>query len=52
VHFPGIADHAKQGFILCFTVNIPGGIENLVPTVLGISLSEHHQLNIRGITLK
>ena len=30
VHLKGIANHRKQGFLLPFAVDIPGGVENLV----------------------
>ena len=45
-----IANHGKQRLIHRLTVDDPAGIEDFVAAVLGISLREHHQLNIRGIT--
>ena len=45
----GVANHAKQGVRLFFAVDDPVGVENFVPTVLGIGLREHHQFNVGGI---
>ena len=50
VHLIGIFDHAEQGFILAFAVDIPAGIENLVPAMLGVGLGEHHQFDVVGVT--
>lgn len=36
--------------LLRLTIYSPIGIEYLMPTMLGISLSKHHQLDIIGIT--
>ncbi len=52
VHFEGIADHGEQRFFLTFAVNIPGRIEYLVSTVLGVRLCKHHELNIGRIPFK
>src|SRR5690554_7843445 len=52
VVFVGVLDHGKQRFLLCLTINIPAGIENLVATVLGVGLGEHHQLDVMGIAAK
>ena len=45
----GIADHREQRLDHHLAVDGPVGIEHLVPTVLGIDLGEHHQLDIRRI---
>ena len=52
VHLKGIANHRKQGFLLTFAVDIPGGVENLVAAMFRVGLREHHQLNIGGITFQ
>ena len=49
VHFIGVADHGEQRFFLAFTVNIPRRVENLVPTVFGVRLGEHHQFDVGRI---
>ena len=46
----GFADHAEQGLVLGFAVDHPGSVEDLVATVFGVSLGEHHQLDIGRIT--
>ncbi len=41
-----VADHREQAVRLCFAVDAPGRIEDLVTAVLAVRLSEHHQLDI------
>ena len=41
-----LADHAEQRLALLLAVDHPGGIEDLVPAVLGVGLREHHQLDV------
>ncbi len=43
------ADHAEQRLGLRLAVDHPIRVEDLVPAVLGVGLSEHHQLDIGGI---
>jgi hypothetical protein len=45
-------DHAEQRFAARLTVDHPGGVENLVPAVLGIGLREHHQLDVGRVALR
>ena len=42
----GRADHAEKGIGLVSTVYGPSRIKNLVSTVLGIDLCEHHQFGV------
>jgi hypothetical protein len=44
------ADHAEQRFVARLAVEDPGGVEDLVSTVLGIGLREHRQLDIGRIS--
>ena len=46
VHLVGVLDHAEQGFLLGLTVDIPAGVEDLVPAVFGVGLGKHHQLDV------
>ncbi len=46
----GVADHAEQAEFLIFTINGPVRVENLVATMLGVRLGEHHQLRIGWVT--
>ena len=46
----GVADHPEQAQFLFLSVDGPVRIEDLVTTVLGIGLGEHHQLGIRRVT--
>ena len=48
----GFLDHAEQGGFAGLPIEGPGGIENLVPAVLGIGLRKHHQLDIAGVALE
>ena len=43
------ADHREQALRLLDTVDAPGGIEDLVPAMLGVRLREHHQLDVGGV---
>ncbi len=45
-----MTDHAEQGMWLLRIVDFPAGVEDFVPTVLGISLRKHHQLDVAWIT--
>src|SRR5690606_6814964 len=38
VHLIGVLDHAEQGLVLAFAVDVPAGIEDLVPAMLGVGL--------------
>ena len=49
VHLVGVLDHAEQGLFLVFAVDVPAGVEDLVATVLGVGLGEHHQLDVVGV---
>ena len=48
----GVADHAKQAFILSHTVDGELGIENLVAAVFAVRLGEHHQFHVGGVALE
>ena len=48
----GVLDHAEQALVLRLAIDIPAGIEDLVPAVLGVGLGEHHQLDVAGVTLE
>ncbi len=45
----GISDHRKQRLGLRDSVNDKIGIEDLVSTMLGVRLSEHHELDVRRV---
>ena len=45
----GRADHAEKRGVLRLAVEGPGGIEDLVATMLGVGLRKHHQLDIGRI---
>ena len=45
----GVANHAEQGVRLIHTVDGPAGVEDLVTTVLGVGLREHHEFDITGV---
>ncbi len=47
-----VADHGKQRQILIYAIDSPAGVKYLVPAMLGIGLSKHHQLYIVGISAK
>ncbi len=46
VHLVGVLDHAEQALVLGLPVDVPTGIEDLVPAMLGVGLGEHHQLDV------
>ena len=48
--FKRIFDHLEQGFVLLLTINRPVSIENLMTTVLRVSLRKHIKFNIVRIT--
>ena len=48
----GISNHREQRMRLLLAIDHELRVENLVPTVLGIGLREHHQLNVGGIARK
>ena len=35
---------------LRLAIDDPVGVENLMPTVFGVSLGKHHQFNVAGVT--
>ena len=45
-------DHGKKRLVFLFSVDGPAGVKNLVAAVLGVGLSKHHELNIRGIAVQ
>ncbi len=45
----GVADHGEQGAVLLLAIDDPVGVEDLVATVLGVGLGEHHQLHVTGV---
>ena len=45
----GIFDHLEQGQRLVLAIQGPARIEDLVATVFGVRLGEHHQFDIGGI---
>src|SRR5690606_1691050 len=49
VHLEGVLDHHEQGLFLALAVDVPAGIEDLVPAVFGVGLGEHHQFDVVGV---
>jgi hypothetical protein len=47
-----MADHLEERVSLRLAVDVPAGVEDLVPTMLGVGLREHHQLDIGRIALE
>ena len=45
----GVADHVEEGALLAPAVDDPGGVEDLVPAVLGVDVGEHDQLDVGGV---
>ena len=45
----GLPDQLKRRMRLCFAVNMPGGVEDLVAAMFRVGLGEHHQFHIGGI---
>src|SRR5690606_39523052 len=45
----GVLDHAEQGLVLALAINVPAGIKDLVPAMLGVGLGEHHQFDVVGV---
>ena len=45
-----MSNHAEERVCLLGTVNLPTGIEDFVPTVLGIGLRKHHEFDVTWIT--
>ena len=52
VQLLGVADHAKEAFVLLQAVDRELSVENLVATMLAVGLREHHQLDVRRVALK
>ncbi len=52
VHLVGVLDHAEQALVLRLAVDVPTGVEDLVATVLGVGLGEHHQFDVVGVALE
>ena len=50
--FVGVADHGEQRTLLRYAVHDPVRVEDLVPTVFGVRLREHHQFHVGGIALQ
>ena len=48
----GMSNHAKQRVLTVGTIDRPTRIENFMPTMLGISLGEHHKFNIARIPIE
>ena len=48
----GVTDHLKERVRLRLAVDVPAGVEDLVPTMFRVGLREHHQLDIGRITLE
>ncbi len=49
VHLVGVLDHAEQALFLSLAVDVPAGVEDLVPAVFGVGLGEHHQFDVAGV---
>ncbi len=49
MHLVGVLDHAEQGLVLALAINVPAGIKDLVPAMLGVGLGEHHQFDVVGV---
>ena len=45
----GVLDHPEEGVLLLLPVDDELGTEDFVAAVLGVDLSEHHELRVRGI---
>ena len=45
----GIPDHREQGLRLRLAIDLPVGVEDLMPAVFRVGLGEHHQLDVRGV---
>ena len=45
-----MSNHAEERVCLLGAVNLPTGIEDFVPTVLGIGLRKHHEFDVTWIT--
>ena len=45
----GVADHREQRLPLPFAVDAPRRVEDLVPTMFGVGLGEHHEFGIGGV---
>ena len=52
VEVVGVLDHLEQRLVLLLSVDVPGGVENLVAAVLGVGLREHHELDIVGVAFE
>ncbi len=48
----GVANHAKQGFVLLLAVDSELRIEDFVAAMLAVGLGKHHQLHIGGVALQ
>ena len=47
-----VPDHREERGLLGFTVDRPFGVENLVPTVFRVGLSEHHQFDVCRVSIE
>ena len=45
-----MSNHAEERVCLLGTVDLPTGVEDFVPTVLGIGLRKHHEFDVTWIT--
>ena len=45
----GVLNHPEEGVLLLLPVDDELGAEDLVAAVLGVHLSEHHELRVRGV---
>ena len=45
----GVLDHPEEGVLLLLPVDDELGTEDFVAAVLGVDLSEHHELRVRGV---
>ena len=45
----GLPDQLKRRMRLCFAVNMPGSVEDLMAAMFRVGLGEHHQFHIGGI---
>src|SRR5690606_6404502 len=52
VQVVGVLDHLEQRLVLRLSVDVPGGVEDLVAAVLGVGLREHHEFDVVGVASK
>ena len=46
----GVFNHLEQGLVLLLAIQRPGGVKDFVAAMLGVRLSEHHQLYVGRVT--